>query len=137
MSRLFFGRHLYKFKQEDMTGDTPNYTAIPEGAASPAEADLVTSLLREEFNTTTHAPVIDLDLPCRLVESGTPGHYHLYIDKAVLWPEYLAMLEAMANAGIVEPGYVRASEARGYSAVRVPWKPKGMSSCESAPTAPF
>ena len=31
------------------------------------------------------------------------------------------ILEALRAAGIVEPGYVGASEARGYTAIRLPW----------------
>ena len=36
----------------------------------------------------------------------------------------MALLTAMADCGIVEEGYVRASYAKGFSAVRVPWLAK-------------
>jgi hypothetical protein len=68
-----------------------------------------------------HKPVIDIDLPAQLVPSSTPGHYHLYLDVEVPWDAYVDLLEALAAAGIVEHGYVSASIARGYTAVRPPW----------------
>lgn len=87
------------------------------------DADLVCSDLN---GSDKHMPVIDLDVPCSLVESGTPGHYHLYIDVEMSQGQLFGLLSAMALAGIVEDGYVIASQKRGYSAVRVPWKPKGV-----------
>lgn len=67
-----------------------------------------------------HAPAIDIDLPCRLVESSTPGHFHLYIDHLVSWDKYKAVLASLADAGIVEQGYYEASVARGASYLRKP-----------------
>lgn len=71
--------------------------------------------------TRKHMPVIDIDVKAFLIPSTTLGHSHLYIDHEVEWEDYIAMLKAMAKCGIVEPGYVSASEARGYTAVRLPW----------------
>lgn len=71
-----------------------------------------------------HKLVIDLDLPAKLIESTTPGHYHLYVDKLIPTDKYFALLKALANAGLIEPGYLGASEARGYTAVRLPWVKK-------------
>ena len=50
-----------------------------------------------------HRPVIDIDLPVTVVESS-PGKHHLMINKVVGWPEYLRLLFALRDAGIVEPG---------------------------------
>ena len=72
----------------------------------------------------THRPVIDIDVPVEVVESSTPGHYHLYIDYPVEPEKYMALLVALADCGIVEKGYARASYAKGFSAVRVPWLAK-------------
>lgn len=73
-----------------------------------------------------HFPVLDIDFPCRLVESETPGHHHLFIDKAVTWDAYVGVLAALAAAGIIEPGYANASIARGATFVALkPWKNKG------------
>jgi hypothetical protein len=86
---------------------------------SEAEANLVCS----DVGHGRHKPVIDIDLPCTLVESS-PGKHHLYIDAEVEHSVYFAMLDAMARAGVVEEGYAKASLRRGYSAVRHPDKPK-------------
>jgi hypothetical protein len=65
-----------------------------------------------------HAPVIDLDVPCELVASTQPGHWHLYINKPMLWDDYCALLKSLVEAGIVEDGYYKASLKRGFSAIR-------------------
>lgn len=81
-----------------------------------AEANLIASLCDDGL----HMPVIDLDIPCRLVPSRTPGHHHLYIDQPITWDAFVPILDAMAAAGLVEYGYVNASKARGTTFVR--WK---------------
>lgn len=68
-----------------------------------------------------HKVVLDIDLPCRLIESSTPGHYHLYIDTPVPWIGYRNLLDALAAAGIIQPGYANASRDRGYTRLRLPW----------------
>jgi hypothetical protein len=40
------------------------------------------------------------------------------------WGQYVKLLDVMAECGILEPGYVGASKARGFSAVRLPWVSK-------------
>lgn len=90
----------------------------------PDRANLIGSRLVDQPNErrtgTLHAPVIDIDLECHLLPSTTPGHFHLYIEKAVSWEAYGEMLTAMCDAGIVEPGYVDAALHRGMSHVRKP-----------------
>jgi hypothetical protein len=76
-------------------------------------------------NEPLHRPVLDIDLPVTLLSSTTPGHHHLLIDHPMTWSRYLDLLDALVNAGIVEPGYVKAAQARGHTAVRVPWLRKG------------
>ena len=68
-----------------------------------------------------HAPVIDLDFPCELIPSSTPGHFHLVIDKKLSWAKYSKLLDALADAGLVEEGYANASLQRGYTSIRLPW----------------
>lgn len=72
-------------------------------------------------NADVHRPVLDLDLPAWLTPSSTPGHYHLAIDKPMTWDQYRRLLRVMAEVGILEPGYVSASEQRGYTSARLPW----------------
>lgn len=71
-----------------------------------------------------HRPVIDIDHPCQLVPSSTPGHYHLYIDVPTSWPVYERLLWALADAGVVSVFYARAAAQRRQSFVRVPWVKK-------------
>lgn len=65
-----------------------------------------------------HAPVIDLDIPCRLLPSSTPEHYHLYIDRLMPWETYEALLKALYDAGLIQAGYLRASLKYKQSYVR-------------------
>jgi hypothetical protein len=78
------------------------------------EANLVASLTR----TNKHAPVIDLDIPAKLVPSKTEGHYHLYIDKELSWEQYRNLLYAMCCAGIVEWNYYHAAQQAQMTFVR-------------------
>lgn len=68
-----------------------------------------------------HRPVIDIDIPVRLIPSSTPGHGHLYLDVELTWDDYLMLLEAMAAVGIVESGFLNIAKERGGTYVRLPW----------------
>lgn len=87
------------------------------------QANLITSMVAGPEGTAgnLHKLVLDVDLPVKVIESSTPGHFHLFIDHAMTWPEYLAVIEALSAAGIVEPGYLAAAQRRGHTAVRLPW----------------
>ena len=71
-----------------------------------------------------HALVIDLDIPAWLVESSTPGHSHLYVDATIDEALYFKLLDALADAGVIEHGYATTSKAKGYTSVRLPWTHK-------------
>lgn len=85
-------------------------------------ADLVAS--RMEGFPNVHKPVLDLDMPVKVIPSSTPGHNHLYIDKEMLWDDYELLLRAMAAVGLIEPGYLKASLERKHTSVRLPWVKK-------------
>lgn len=85
-----------------------------------AEADLVSS----EVGDGLHAPAIDIDLPCRVIPSSTPGHFHLLIEKAMSWKQYENLLKAMVDAGVVEQGFYTMAKACKATYLRVPEKPK-------------
>lgn len=72
-----------------------------------------------------HRPVLDIDLGVVAVPSTTPGRWHLMLDHRMPWSKYLDLLDALATAGLVQPGYVKAARAREHTAVRVPWLRKG------------
>lgn len=86
------------------------------------DASVTTSLVAGLDNM--HKPVLDIDMPVKVYPSTTKGHYHLYIDKVMTWGQYKKLLKALAKAGIIETGYVGASKARGFTAVRLPWVKK-------------
>ncbi len=67
----------------------------------------------------SHAPAIDLDFPATLLESKTPGHYHLYLHKELTWLQYRKLLRCLAAVGIIEKGYLKASETRQASFLRI------------------
>lgn len=83
------------------------------------KGNVIISMIADKV--THHKLLIDLDLPAKLVPSTTEGHFHLYVDHEIEKDAYFNLLNALVGAGLVEPGYVRASEARGYTALRLPW----------------
>lgn len=85
------------------------------------DAEVISS---ELLGTDLHAPVLDIDIPAALVPSSTEGHFHLYIDQPMTWRKYKRLLKAMAAAGLLEKGYVKASIRRKHTALRVPWVKK-------------
>jgi hypothetical protein len=81
--------------------------------AEESGANLVSSELQilDQFGGgARHAVAIDIDRPCLLIQSRTPGHYHLYIDTSIPWSKYLNLLEAMAQCQIIEHGYLSAAK---------------------------
>lgn len=86
-----------------------------------ADAEVVSSELDDGSG---HTPMLDIDLPVRVIESSTPGHHHLYIDKKMSWLQYRRLLKALYKAGIIEKGWYQASLARRGTHLRPPWKEK-------------
>ena len=115
-----FGRRTRMLMEDHSNCNEKVYCSCPQPEAPAETAELICS----DTVTGQHKPVIDLDLPVRLVPSGTPGHSHLYIDKGMDAGVFFNLLDAMADAGIVERGYANASRERGYAAVRHPDRPK-------------
>jgi hypothetical protein len=73
-----------------------------------------------------HAVLLDIDYPAHLVESSSPGHYHLYLDvpNGVKHDDYMELLAMLAKCGVIEKGYADVSIARGHSDLRLPWVSK-------------
>ena len=120
-------------EQQHLPGAEQNNAYVPW-----TEADCVISEVNT-FGAKRHAPVIDLDLPVRLIPSTTPGHFHLYIDRLMSAEDMFDLLDTMARVGLVEPGYAEVSRARGYSSVRLPWVKKDVPRlfcfrCQKAPS---
>lgn len=93
---------------------------------NPFNANLVSSLCEGQEPGDMdgyHMPAIDIDFPCHVRETETPGHSHLMIDVPMPWSSFLRLLEVMVEVGIVEEGYLRASRERGSTFLALePWK---------------
>lgn len=100
-------------------------------------ANIVSSLHRPTLDFLSdgeprHAVALDLDIPAYLIPSSTPGHSHLYIEASIPHHRYMALLSALADAGVIEKGYAEVSIKRGHSDLRLPWVEKG----DPTPPAP-
>jgi len=95
-----------------------------DGEHVPAEDISKAHIVLSLDDSGMHRPVLDIDLPAALIPSSTPGHFHLYIDKQLTTSAYVRLLDALAEAGIIEQGYASVSEVRGYTSVRLPWVTK-------------
>jgi hypothetical protein len=119
--------HLRKFKVLRWKRDSSCPVTEADGGdyvetTNIGQADIVSS----QFNYAddAHMVVLDLDGPAALIPSTTPGHHHLFIPTCINWETYARLLDALADAGVLEPGYVEASKRRGFTAVRLPWVSK-------------
>lgn len=110
--------------------DHPAYEPmIDREEADLDKANIVSSLIRQpkdflaDPNDRRHVLAIDLDIPATLIPSSTPGHHHLYIEtkEGIPHHRYMALLSALADAGVIEEGYAEVSIARGHSDLRLPW----------------
>ena len=88
-----------------------------------AEANAITSVIADDPEGL-HKLILDVDFPVQAIPSTTPGHYHLYIDKALSWDDLEGVFTAMADAGLVERGYARACSDQRFTTVRLPWVKK-------------
>lgn len=106
-------------------GTSTSRYPVPEGTEHNLISSFVAGASEWErgHEATLHAPTLDIDLPVRVVDSETPGHHHLFIDKEMTWAQYATLLLVLEDVGILEPGYVRASLERGATYVASkPWK---------------
>jgi hypothetical protein len=106
------------------TIENDDYLAVggePDPSLTAWYHNVVTSLMVGGRGEGEHMPVIDCDYPVYVVPSSTPGHYHLYLNKPISWKHYRRVLRAMSHAGLIEPGYYRASLKRRLTRVRLPW----------------
>lgn len=91
-------------------------------ATSIAEANVSTSI-REDAEDR-HALLLDLDVPAWLVPSSTEGHSHLYVDVSIPTSTYFRLLDALADAEVIQRGFANSSKHRGGTALRLPWVKK-------------
>ncbi len=111
------GRERLHYYAEKLNGSDHEPDVEDRIACAREQANLVGSLCEDG----KHRPVIDIDHGAQLVPSSSPGHHHLYLDTGMEWPEYLALLRALRDAGVLSGFFVKAAEIRGQTFVRVPW----------------
>lgn len=99
-----------------------------DGEHVPVEDIAKAHIILSADDDGLHRPVLDIDFPAALIPSSTPGHFHLYLDKQLEGPRYMKLLDALAEAGIIEQGYASVSKARGYTSARLPWVKKRVDS---------
>lgn len=109
---IFKRRLTFKVNHHGYSPDA--VTEVPE---DHPEARLTSSLMP----SGRHAPLLDLDgLGARLVPSSTPGNFHLFLDNVALTTEqYQRLLDALVEAGIVQPGYAKQLGTRGATFARI------------------
>ncbi len=85
------------------------------------------NLFSSELETPSgrHTIALDIDIPCRLEPSSTPGHHHLYIDTFITWEQYERLLDALVECKVIEPGFAAAAIRRKATHLRLPWVKKG------------
>lgn len=102
----------------------------PAGFGEPVEsvtdidaANVITSKVAHLVNLfgQRHKVMVDVDMPCKVVPSTTPGHFHLYIDREMSWHDYKLLLGTLERVGIISTGYHDASILRGFTTLRLPW----------------
>lgn len=115
----------YVIRFWEQASDNPNFADRDGRFEVPAAeyASVVSSELDDGYpdRTPLHRVVLDIDWQAELVPSTTPGHYHLYINKAMTWDQYVKLLDVMAEVGLLQQGYVTASKVRKATMVRLPW----------------
>lgn len=127
----YCGRKFRNVTNEQLDDNSDDFQSLDDGTpvADPIDwcdeenGTLVTSILElpDPFgDNLDHMPIIDLDGPHAYVASTTGGHGHLYVNQAVSFDGLVEILTVLAKYGIVQDGYLRATQARGYSAARVP-----------------
>jgi hypothetical protein len=100
--------------QQNSEGDETGFFEIGRLPAGHENATAVTSELPDGL----HMPVIDIE--CMLLPSTQENHFHLYINKPMEWEKFVAILEALEDAGVIGPGYLRYTKKRGFATVRYP-----------------
>lgn len=60
------------------------------------------------------------DTLVHVMESSTPGHHHLYINRSMGWTDYEIFLAILEDCGLCSPAYVHFSRARHETHLRLP-----------------
>lgn len=124
--------HAFQFpaRDDDNRGDEPGerdgeseYLRDPDDFQRKETRSLARATLASSGmpHTGMHYPMLDLDHHVEVYASSTPGNHHLYIGTPLPWDDYLKVLRAFAEVGLIQQGYLGASAERGYTSLRLPW----------------
>jgi hypothetical protein len=105
-------------------GKSKSWEEALKTALEPITAQTPPNLFGSLCSDGKHRLAIDIDLPAQLWETSTPGHFHLIVDYPTDWEPYLKFLEAAAEYGLIQKGYLEASKVRGQTNLRLPWVKK-------------
>jgi hypothetical protein len=97
------GAHRRKYKIEKLAEQDLDEEVLVE-VETNMTADLLSS---EGWTDNIHWPVFDLDFDAALIPSKTPGHFHLYLEKALTWQKYRRLLRAFHKAGLLNDGWYK------------------------------
>lgn len=102
---------------------------VASGSMADAAASVIRSRdgipgFRAPGSDATPDSAFHLRVPARLVPSRTAGHFHLYLETEMDWPEYLALMRAMVDAGLLEKEWVDMNERRKMAMLRKPEREK-------------
>jgi len=111
------------------TEDVLYEPGIDREEADLEKANIVSSEIRNGWpyiDARRHVIALDIDYPAHLIESSTPGHYHLYLEvpNGIEHDDYMFLLSLLGRWGVVEKGYAEVSIKRGHSDLRLPWVTK-------------
>ena len=131
-----FEHPFFTKKMESVSDGYGSWQVETLRAALPEYAEIVSSKIIDTEHgvyTDQHSLMLDLDFPCNLIESSTPGHYHFYGDRRMGWHQYKRVLKVLWQAGVIEHGYYRAAIRQGATHLRPPWvkKPSGPSAAQT------
>jgi hypothetical protein len=104
----------------------PHIDSHGYASAIRAESEDDANLISSECDDGMHAPIFDLDFGAYLIPSSTQGNNHLYIEKKITWTQYENILTALAEAGIIQDGWVRSARRDKRAYLRLPHIRKGM-----------
>ena len=90
----------------------------------PAPQGYMANLVSSRTIDGKHLPILDLDIEHVHVESTTPGHAHLYINKPLSKWKWFVLMTALRYCGLIELGFYVWSLRRGGNFVRLPGAPK-------------
>lgn len=117
-----FSHIFYRTDHVLRTDDYGSYRTEVRKECSAEICQVVSSELDDRRGI--HTPILDIDVPARLIESSTPGHSHLYIDVPMPWRKYRRLLKALYKAGLIEKNYYKLSVKRKGTHLRPPWSDK-------------